>query len=395
VAEPELRTLDPDDLAALSDLRALAFGGPRRELTPALLTVPAERTVAAYDGSRLVGTVAVLDFVQWFGGRAVPCGGVAGVTIAPDRRGSGLARALLGEATARMRRGGKVISSLYPTTAALYRSLGWEIAGWWAKRAVPVGDLPRPSGEVTWEPVDHTDPTLGEVHATCATGRDGWVVPPSGWWEASGRRRHDDPTPSWSWLGRRDGAPVAMAVYGYTTSQRALYDLDVAAVAGTDGPALGDALAFLGVNGTTADRVITTLPERLVAAHVVEASRTRATFDWPWMLRIVDLPGAVAARGWPAGVSGEVHLDVSGPTVDDPDGATGPWVLRIADGVATCEPGGDATVRVGTGTLGALYAGGADPVALAFDGAIEGADDETLSLMGAAFAGAPTLPFFF
>ncbi|CAN5899141.1 N/A [soil metagenome] len=395
MAEPELRTLDPGDLAALADLRSLAFGGPRQELTPELLTGPPEHVVAAYDGDRLVGMVAVLDFGQWFGRRVVRCGGVAGVMIAPDRRGSGLARTLLAEATARMRRDGQVISALYPTTASLYRSLGWEIAGWWAKRAIAVGDLPRPSGDVVWEPVDHTDPVLGEVHAACATGRDGWVVPSADWWAASGRRRQAESKPSWSWLGRRQCTPVAMAVYQYTTSERSLYDLDVTAAAGTDGPALRDALAFLGLNGTTADRVVTTLPERLLAAHLAEPSRTKATFDWPWMLRLVDLPGAVAARGWPSGVSGEIHLDVAGPSVPDPGGPAGPWVLSIDGGAATCEPGGEATVRLGVGTLAALYAGGADPAALAFDGAITGADDATLSMLGAIFAGTPTLPFFF
>lgn len=392
---PEIRSLDPDDLDALGDLKLQAFGGPRQEMALDRLTVPPERTVAAYDGSRLVGTVSVYDYRQWFGGRAVPCGGVAGVTIAADQRGKGLARTLLGEATARMRGERQAVSSLFPTTASLYRSLGWEIAGWWARRSAPISGLPLPSGDVVWTPVDHTDPVLGEVHDVFAARRDGWITADPSWWERGGLRRTAGPKPSWSWVGRRGDEPVAMVVYHHADSERGLYDLEVEYVAGIDGPALRDALAFLGGHGTTVDRVITTLPERLLAAHVVEGSRTRTAFDWPWMLRIIDLPGAVAARGWPAGVTGEVHLDVADPPVVDPAGPTGPHVLTIDDGTARCEPGGDGTVRLGVGALAALYAGGADPAALAFDGALECDDDRSLSLLRAAFAGDPTLPIFF
>lgn len=391
----EIRSLDPGDLAPMADLRTLAFGGPRPELSPQTMAVPPEDTVAAYRGLRMVGTVAVQDFHQWFGGREVPCGGVAGVTVAPDQRGRGLARTMLVEAVARMQARGQVVSSLFPTTASLYRSLDWEIAGWWAQTAVAVADLPRPTGAVEWAPTTHDDAGLVAVQAACAGGRDGWVVPPTRYWQAQAARRQAAPEPSWSWIGHRDGAPVAAVVYGYKTSERGLFDLDVGLVAGVDGPALTDALAFLGANGTTADRAVTTLPVRLLARHLAEGSRTASTFDWPWMLRLVDLPGAVAARGWPSGVSVEAHLDLAGTGAAHPGAPAGRWVLRVADGAATCEPGGDGSLAVGAGDLASLYAGGVDPAALAADGRMVGADAGTLSGLRAAFAGEPTLPIFF
>jgi len=391
----EIRTIAPGDLEAMADLHSLAFGGPRIDLEPETMAVPPEDTIAAYRGRRLVGTVGIHAFGQWFGGREVPCGGLAGVTVAPDQRGAGLARAMLVEAARRMRGRGQIVSALYPTTTALYRSLGWEIAGWWAQRAVSASDLPRPSRAVEWGPVAHTDPLLAAMYAGCAEGRDGWITPPARFWHSRGSRRQADGAPAWSWIGRRDGEPVAAAVYQYAKSERGLYDLDVDLVVGVDGAALTDALAFLGANGTTADRVVTTLPERLLARHVVEASRTASRFDWPWMLRIVDLPRAMAERGWPAGLTVEAHLDIAGPGRDDADGVTGRHVLRLADGGASCEAGGRGTVSVGAGDLASLYAGGLDPAALAADGRLAGIDERTLSGLRAAFAGDPTLPFFF
>lgn len=395
MADIDIRTLDPADLDDLANLRTLAFGGPRVHLDPATMAVAPDDTLAAYHSGRLVGTVAVHAYHQWFGGRSVPCGGLAGVTIAPDQRGRGLARTLLIEAAETMRARGQVISALYPTTASLYRSLGWEVAGWWVQRSVTAVDLPRPSGAVEWAPADHRDPVLASVYEECARGRDGWIVPAARWWHSQGTRRQAEDPPAWSWVGRRQGRPVAAVAYRYRASERAMVDVDVDLVVGADGPALTDALAFLGASGTTADRVFTTLPESLLVRHVAEASRTKVADDWPWMLRLVDLPGAVAARGWPTGVAAEIHLDVLPPPVADPGGTSGPWVLRVADGVGVCEPGGAGTVAVGAADLAALYAGGVDPTALARDGRLRGADDGTLSSLRAACAGDPALPFFF
>ncbi len=309
MASLDVRTLDPADLDQVADLGAHSFGGPRTVTTVETRAVPPEDTVAAYDGSRLVGTAAVHRFRQWWGGRAVPCGGVAGVMVAPDQRGTGLARTLLAEATAAMLARGEPITALYPTTASLYRSVGYEVAGWWGQRAVAVRDLPRPSGDLTWEPTSAADPALATVQAGCAEGRDGWVVPPPQFWAAWAHRQEQGTT--WTWVGRRGGAePVAAVSYGHAKGERAMFDIDAPVVLGIDGPGLGDALAFLGANGTTGDRVRTTLPGPLLARHVPQASRIPTLEDWPWMLRLIDLPGAVEARGWPAGVDLEVHLDV-------------------------------------------------------------------------------------
>ena len=51
---------------------------------------------------------------------------------------------MLAAATEAIRAHGEPISALFPTTASLYRSVGYEIAGWWGQRAIPVGELPRP-----------------------------------------------------------------------------------------------------------------------------------------------------------------------------------------------------------------------------------------------------------
>lgn len=408
VADPaplEIRTLDPGDLDQVADLSAHSFGGPRPDLTAEdAAGVAPEDTIAAYRGRRLVGTTGFHRFEQWFGGRAVPCGGVAAVMVAPDQRGTGLARRMLAAAAEAMRALDQPISSLYPTTASLYRSVGFEVAGWWGQRAIAVADLPRPSGSVAWEPVEPGDPSVVAVATASAAGRDGWVVPPPRWWRTWAHRRTKPGATTWTWLGRRDGEPVAVASYGHAPAERGMYDLDANLLAGVDGPALTEALAFLGANGTTGDRVRTTLPGALLARHVPQASRLPTREDWPWMVRLLDLPGAVAARGWPAGVTLTVDLRVTAPTHVPDDPVAGDWTLAVADGAASCTPrpsggpgapGGSAIVTVAATDLAALYSGHLDPAQLVDEGRLAGATDAQVSGLRAAFAGSPTLPIFF
>jgi predicted acetyltransferase len=174
-----------------------------------------------------------------------------------------------------------------------------------------------------------------------------------------------------------------------------MYDLEADVVLGVDSPALIEALAFLGANGTTGDRLRTTLPGPLLARLVRQASRIPTLEDWPWMVRILDVPGAVAARGWPAGLSLEVDLRVTPPSHGADDPVAGDWVLRIADGVGSATAGGSGAVELASTDLAALYSGHLDPSELVREGRLPGATPDVVSGLRAAFAGTPSLPMFF
>lgn len=389
-----IRPATLDDLEQIAHLGRLAFGGPPRRLTAETTMQHPGDVVVAEEGDRLVAVVGVHRFTQSFAGRGLPCAGVSSVVVAPDARGRGLARALLDEATAAMRARGEVVSALFPTTASLYRGLGYEVAGWWARRAVPVAEMPAPSGAVTWSPASAADPAVADVWARGARAHDGWVVPGDVWWRGWAARDAADGT-AWTWVGRRDGAPVAVVTYATVDGERSLFDLRADVVAGVDGPALADALAFLGANGTSGDRVRTTLPAAVLARHVPQASRLAVLEDWPWMLRLLDLPGAVAARGGVDGLRLEVHLDVAAPVHAPDDPVAGRWVVRVEGPEATCEPGGAGTVTVDATDLAALFTGHLSPVALASEGRLRGAGDAAVRGLAALLAGSPSLPTFF
>ncbi len=388
VSIESLRDGDDEQRAALG---RQAFGGTA-EYDPEAPRFPAERTVAAYAGDRLVGSLVAHDFGMYWGGRPVPCAGIAGVVVAPEARGNNIARRMLTEMFRRMHERGEVLGGLFPTTAALYRSVGFEIAGWWRSSSLTLHQLPSGEDGVRWRPVPFDDPALGEVARQMAPAHDGWLRHPELWWRwRAHRARTATGVNHYGYVGSRDGADVAALLYHYRDSDEALFDLETDLIAGVDGDALRSALAFLGRFGTTAERVVTTLPPHVLAFEVPHAQRLRTLREWAWMIRLADVAGCVAARGWPLGVSVRVAFDV----VDDvlPVNA-GPGVLEVADGAATWEAGGPGTVRVTVQDLAALYAG-ADPRVLARAGRLPGATEGDLDGLRAALASTPSAVDFF
>jgi predicted acetyltransferase len=109
-----------------------------------------------------------------------------------------------------------------------------------------------------------------------------------------------------------------------------------------------------------------------------------------WMLRVVDAPAAIEARGYPEGVAAEVPLEI-----DDPQRPvnSGHWRLEIKDGEGRLERSNASAdaVRLGAGGLAALYAG-IPAGTLRRSGLLQGGNANALS---AAFAATPfSLDYF-
>ncbi|MDZ7676356.1 MAG: GNAT family N-acetyltransferase [Acidimicrobiales bacterium] len=391
--ELSIESIRDEDQETRHDLARQAFGG-RTAYDPDVPTPDPDRMVCAYDGDRLAGIVVTLGFQMTWAGGTVPCGGISGVVVRPEDRGRGVARALLAESFDRMRRRDEIVSALYPTTASLYRSVGFEVAGWYQWRRIPLEAIdPRPAdGGVAWERVEFGDERVRPVHEAMSSTMDGWFRADDVWWGRFWHQASQDGSKNrYAYVGLRDGAPAAALVYRYDPSEDRLYELGLDLLAGVDHDAVAAALGFLARNGTTAGRVETTLPDELLAVHLPQVQRAPATNDWPWMFRLVDVAGAVEQRRWPTSVAGEVHLDVVDPVIA---ANTGPVVVELAGGKASVSPGGDARVRIAVQDLAAIYAG-ADVNLRHRAGRLPGATDADLDLLGAACTARPSMPFFF
>src|SRR4051794_6115535 len=100
MTELQVRDLVPDDHDAALDIRTRSFGplsAGGRSWWGDLFerTVAARRSLGVFTGDTLVATTRIHAYQQLWGGQALPMAGIAGVVVAPEWRGRGVARLLM------------------------------------------------------------------------------------------------------------------------------------------------------------------------------------------------------------------------------------------------------------------------------------------------------------
>lgn len=376
-----VRAVPPSDFEAAAALGAEAFGafGDRERWIASLAH---SHAVGAYDGGRLVSFARVKPYEQWFGGRAVPMGGIASVAVAASHQRRGVARETVAATLPVLRERGLAVSALFPATVPLYRGLGWEQAGDYTWLAVP-GEWLRPLGPVdgvTLRPATEADlPGVLAAYEAYCRDTNGMLAREGPFFDL----RPESLLAAGSFLVAEGPAGIE----GYSRGERrgSGHHVDVEAwdvVFGT--PAAGRALWFaLGAGSSTARTVRVKAFADDLLPFLAEAD-IEVDEHFRWMLRLVDAPAAVAARGWPAGLRASVDLDVADEQV--PDNA-GRWRLAVEDGNGTLARGGDGTVALGAGALSALYSGYADPRTLRRAGLLYCGDDAALDTLATMTAG--------
>jgi len=394
-----IRPVTPeDDFDAQLDLGQRAFGiySPAQRaswLYAARLRARQGMFLGAFAGDQPAGAAIFHDLRQWWAGRAVPCAGVASVKVAPEYRGQGAGRRLMTELLAAIAARGYPLAALYPATMPIYRSLGWELAGGRYRATIParsLRDLLAPDAAVAAGTVK--EPAVRRVNAAEAAEIIGII---GGAHEAArdcGPITWDVPLAE-RWLGRAD-------MYTYRTADGyAAYRWDGA----------GDDALFV-------EHLHAASPESLRALWSVIASHSSTAsavslftapndpFWWltrerdativkrsMWMLRVVDAPAAIAARGFPPAVSLSLPLVISDHTRP---ANSGRWQLSVSDGKGILIPNGPVVppapeaLTVGARGLSALYAG--TPVStLKLAGLAAGGAPDADAALDAAFAATP------
>jgi predicted acetyltransferase len=394
-----IRPVTPeDDFDAQLDLGQRAFGiySPAQRaswLYAARLRARQGMFLGAFAGDQPAGAAIFHDLRQWWAGRAVPCAGVASVKVAPEYRGQGAGRRLMTELLAAIAARGYPLAALYPATMPIYRSLGWELAGGRYRATIParsLRDLLAPDAAVAAgagkEPAvrraeaAEAAEIVGIIGGAHAAARDCGPIT----WDVPLAER---------WLGRAD-------MYAYRTADGyAAYRWDGA----------GDDALFV-------EHLHAASPESLRALWSVIASHSSTAstvslytgpndpFWWLtrerdativkrslWMLRVVDAPAAIAARGFPPAVSLSLPLVITDPTRP---ANTGRWQLSVSDGKGILIPNGPVVppapeaLTVGARGLSALYAG--TPVStLKLAGLAAGGAPDADAALDAAFAATP------
>ncbi|MEH1168501.1 GNAT family N-acetyltransferase [Micromonospora sp. CPCC 205539] len=379
-----VRELTADDLDAAWDLGRFAFGSDSQRPPQASVEAPGRTRYGAFDDTgRLVGKAVDLHHDQWWSGRAVPAADVAGVAVAPEARGRGVARAMLTALLRGAHERGAAISALYPTVAAPYRACGWETAGVLRTVNLATAALPRhrPAARLAVRAGTPADlPAVAALYERVTRHRNGMLTRRGELFDAPDRGLPGDGLT----LVEDDGDLV-----GYATWRRGLgYGADsVLTVDEALAVTAEAARELVGVLGSWASVAPTLrlcpLDGDAVSAHLPLESAREHERDL-WMHRPVDVAHAVGARGWPAHVRGAVDFHLTDPLAE---WNTGTWRLAVADGAAELtRVSGEADLRLEVRGFALLYAGAAHARSVAQAGLLHHSPDvdpAALDLLGA------------
>ncbi|MEU7475482.1 GNAT family N-acetyltransferase [Lentzea sp. NPDC042327] len=387
-----IREYGEDDLDAVFRLRRVAFNSTER---PERLVRPGTHGLVAEVDGQVAGVLGIGAYAQFYGGAAVPMGGIGGVAVDGSFRGRGVAGALLDAALGVMREQGQVVSALYPTVPALYRGFGWERAGRFEWVELPMDrvlSIPGPAERVPARPARESDlAAIHECYLEVARTVDGL---------ADRRPPRIDPAEVLE-LDVVTVLPGPDGLRGYLTAKREPGDgmgrLKVFDLVGADLDAQLTLLASLKSWAGTLEavdlRIVDPATVDLLGATPVRHSVLTST----WMLRVVDLPAAVAARGWSCTGDPAADLAVDLEVVDPrAPWHAGPCRIVASDGVVRVEPGGSGAVRVHARALGPWFSGLQNTHALRRAGLLEGDPADAVALdrlVGSA--GVPRLADFF
>ena len=331
---------------------------------------------------RLLGSLMVIPMGQWFGGNSVPMLGVAGVAVAPEARGRGIARSLMRSTLAEARANGIALSSLYPATLTLYRLAGYELAGARFRFTAYLKELPLGGRDHDVHPIEEADrQDVERAYRAWALVRNGALDRGEYIW-----RRVRTP---------REGTARGFLVRGkagvegylYATQRpRATggYDLILTDFVALSAHAARALLGLLADHRSTGELVVWhgSYPDPL--HFELPEFATTVELHMNFMLRIVHAEAALKARGFPER-DADVDLELTDAAL--PENA-GRYRLSVRGGHADVTRGGNGAVRLDVRALATLYSGFVRASDLARSGRVAG-DSASLATLDALFAGPP------
>lgn len=376
-----------DELVSLNGMLEQALFFRTGTMAPWTSAIGNEHLRAVRRAGQIVAGLSIIPFGHWFGGRVVPTGGVTAVGVAPEARGGGVGVAMLGAMLHELHERGVPLSSLYPATTAFYRRAGYERAATRTIFDVPAAALDL--GERTLlmtRATPEDEPTIKQLYRQRAADTTGFIERPDVLWNRVLRPSEQN---AHVYLVHDAGVPDGYVVFTQGSWTDPLMVRDAVALSVRAGRRL---LTFLADHRSVIEnvRLMSAPSDPLLVLLAEQEQKQGRTIDL--MVRVVDVIGALAARGYPPGLNAELHLEV---TDDQLPWNCGRFVLQVRDGSGRAEPGGRGGLQLSAHALAALYTGFLAPAELRLLGALSG-EEASLAAAALAFAGPrPWLPDMF
>jgi predicted acetyltransferase len=317
---------------------------------------PADQVRVAQEGGRITGALRYHAIAHFFGGRPVPSAGIGGVVVEPEARGRRTAERLVVESLRELRAKGFVASMLYPATVPVYRRCGYEYAAFRVQFRTPLRLLPRSAGP---EAEAWTDDDFDEIEAcyrSWASGRNGLVDRPKEWWSRVLTNVEDSDV--YRVCVREDGRVTGFMVYTQEKRKDSDWEFDLDCrgrdLVWTTPASIAALLTFAGRHRSNARDLLWGGPPNDPLANLLPEQDADYEGWFRPMLRLVDVPGAFEARGYPPSLEAAVELTVEDPHIAE--NAAG-WRVEVSNGAAKVTPADAPRASVDVGALAAMFSG--------------------------------------
>lgn len=396
----EIRTPAEADREQVASVMRVSLNFPAAFVAQRAKVLPLDTFRCAFDGDRVVATAAVREFRQWFGGREIEMAGIWGVATLPEYRGTGLATRCVTQILHEAREAGTPITALFPATDRPYRRLGYEHAGNYVRHAVRLDDLPGEAGPLAVEPYrpERDLEAVRECYREAASNANGPIDSDEPfWWQERILGHWNADEVHHVVIAQSEGGSVEGYASFVQQHDEGLLDVSFSLsckhfVWSTD-DGLRSLLGYLRGFRGIGQRLLFTGPPNPLFDLLVDEQRMSVDWQVRWMLRLLDVPGAIEARGYPP-VSGEATIAVHDEVFAD---NRGPFLIEADAGKVRVTRGeASAALRpIDVRTLSAMFTGYLSAHDAARLGLID-ADDPAVPFLAELFAGpAPWMYDFF
>lgn len=333
---------------------------------------------------QIVAGLGILDFGQYFGGQAIRAAGITCVGVAPEVRGAGVAAEFMRGVMNELAESDFPLSVLYPSTYGLYRKAGFEPAGIRARFQLDVASLgirnrARPIIPLKMANADR----VRDLYDRLAPRFPGKIARTEREWH---RILQMGVQPVYIY-----GVPVAgggrdldgYVIFHQTGAERAPYEIHIRDAFAASRDAAERILAFLGDHGTMAGAAYY---ESGHADPLLSAAReewVKITDRILWMVRVLNVPQALAARGYSRQLRAEIEMEIADDLIVE---NAGRFVLSVSGGAVRVRRGGNGALRIDIRGLAPLLSGHLSAEQIQTMGLLDGPQD-VLAAASSVFAG--------
>lgn len=325
-----------------------------------------DRVLGAYDGDTLVGGGAAFSFRFTVpGGASVPTAGVTSVGVLPSHRRQGILRQLMARQLADVRQRGEPLAALFASEGSIYQRFGYGLGSLNGtvdveRERTSFRDPVAADGQVRLVDAATAESAVRVVYDAVRARTPGFFERSDAWWRVfmadpefrrrgAGRKFHA--------ILERDGQPVAYALYRIKQEWLDLGSastLMVVELLAVDPAAYQQMWRYVfGVDLIAKIRARLGPPDHPLLLIVAEPRRLALRISDGLWLRVVDVPGALAARGYAA--DGSVVIEVSDEFMPE---VAGRWRFTVKGGQGTAEATNEpAELALDITDLGAVYLG--------------------------------------